>query len=57
MLDRDRDQEISKRDLFRLFSLVIDSVPVFPHNNMRAVELLRMDRGDKIIKTDFYGIV
>ena len=50
MLDRDRDQEISKKDLFRLFSLIIDNVPVFPTNTLRAVELIRIDRGDKISK-------
>eukprot|EP00347_Sterkiella_histriomuscorum_P006285 403353352 len=57
MFDRDRDGEISKRDLFRLFTIVIDNIQVFPVNNMRAVELIQMERGDKMTKNDFVKIV
>ncbi len=50
LLDRDRDGEISKKDLFRLFTIVVDGNQVFPTNNMRAVELINLERGDKITK-------
>lgn len=57
MLDRDRDEEISKKDLFRMFTIERDKLVVFPYNNMRAVEILEADRGDKIHKSDFIGLV
>lgn len=57
MYDIDRDGEISKRDLFRMFTIVKENIQVFPINNMRAVELIPMERGDKITKMDFVDIV
>ena len=57
MLDLDRDGELSKKDLFRLFTLNVDRTNVFPVNNMRAVELVSIERGDKITKPDFISVV
>ncbi|CDW80386.1 ef hand family protein [Stylonychia lemnae] len=57
MFDRDRDGEISKKDLFRLFTIVIDNIQVFPINNLRAIELISMERGDKMSKNDFIKVV
>jgi hypothetical protein len=53
MLDKDRDEEISKKDLFRLFNTERESLVVYPYTIMRAVELLELDRADKINKNDF----
>jgi hypothetical protein len=57
MFDRDRDEEISKKDLFRMFMIERDGMVVFPFNNMRAVELVELDRGDKINKHEFVDII
>lgn len=57
MLDRDHDDEISKKDLFRVFTMEREDLVVFPYNNMRTVELIDVDRGDKIHKSDFVTLV
>lgn len=57
MLDKDRDEEISKKDLFRLFLTERDNEELFPNPIMRAVELLDLERGDKISKHDFVIVV
>jgi hypothetical protein len=57
MLDIDRDDEISKKDLFRLLAVERDDIPVFPFNNMRTVEIIEIARGDKIHKSEFIGLV
>ena len=57
MLDKDKDDEISKRDLFRLFGLSREQQEVFPINNFRAVELIECERGDRFTKADFTNIV
>ena len=53
MFDKDRDDEISKKDLFRMFMMEREDLSVFPFNNMRSVEILQIDRGDKITKQEF----
>lgn len=57
MFDKDRDGEISKKDLFRLFTIDHENLQVYPTNNMRAVELIDLDRGDKIGKNEFINVV
>jgi len=57
MLDRDKDDEISKKDLYRLLNLDREEIQVFPINNTRAVELIDAERGDKLAKAEFLNIV
>lgn len=57
MFDKDKDGEISKKDLFRQFRQVVDNQQVFPINNMRAIELINLERGDKITKSEFVLVV
>lgn len=57
LLDIDRDELISKKDLFRLFLVERDDIVVFPYNNMRRIEILDVIRGDRISKTEFLDLV
>jgi hypothetical protein len=57
LLDTDRDNELSKKDLFRLFMMERDDYVVFPFNNNRVVEIIPMERGDKIHKSEFANLV
>jgi len=57
MLDKDKDGEISKKDLMRLLTMTRQNVTVFPMNNLRAIELLPIDRGDAITPKVFITVV
>ncbi len=57
MFDRDRDDYISKKDVFRHLMIERDKKMVYPSNNMRAVELFKCDRGDRIDKKLFLRLV
>ena len=57
MYDKDKDGEISKKDLFRVFKTVVENIQMFPINNMRAIELINLERGDKITKSEFITVV
>ena len=54
MFDRDRDDYISKKDVFRHLMLERDDQMVFPVNNLRAVELFKCERGDRIDRYDIF---
>lgn len=55
MLDQDKDGFVSKRDLLKLYSTqqLPDGYEVFAPQNLRAVELIELDRGDKISPENF----
>lgn len=55
MLDQDGDGYVAKRDILKLFSTqqMPEGYEVFQAHNLRAVELIDMDRGDKINPVDF----
>jgi hypothetical protein len=55
MLDQDQDGYVSKRDFLKLYSTqqMPDGYEVYSAHNLRAVELIEMDRGDKISTKDF----
>ena len=55
MLDQDGDGYVSKRDFLKLFSTqqMPEGYEIFQAHNLRAVELIDMDRGDKISPYDF----
>ena len=55
MLDQDNDGYVSKRDLLKLFSTqqMPDGYEIFLAHNLRAVELIDLDRGDKLSPVDF----
>lgn len=57
LLDVDRDEYISKKDLFRLFLQEREDIVVFPYNNMRRIEILDVVRGDRITKNEFLDLV
>ena len=48
MFDKDRDDYISKKDVFRHLMSERDHNMIFPVNNLRAVELFKWERGDRI---------
>jgi Ca2+-binding EF-hand superfamily protein len=55
MLDQDGDGYVSKRDILKLFSTqqMPEGYEIFQAHNLRAVELIDMDRGDKISAIEF----
>lgn len=55
MLDQDCDGYISKRDMLKLYSTqqMPDGYEIYQQNNLRAVELIDLERGDKINTKDF----
>ena len=53
----DRDEVISKKDLFRLFAAEREEIIVFPFNNMRRIEIIDVVRGATINKGEFLNIV
>ena len=57
MFDWDRDGYISKKDVFRHLMLERGKQMVYPNNNLRAVELFKCDRGDRINKKLFLKLV
>jgi len=56
MLDEDRNDEISKVDLFRFLMQFRDGMRIFPGNLTRSIEITYMKRGDTISQKDFYEI-
>lgn len=57
MFDKDRDEYISKKDIYRHLMLERSDQMVYPINNMRAVELFKCERGDRIDRKVFLRLV
>lgn len=53
MLDEDRDDNLSKTDLFRFFMQYRDGQRLFPLNMIRALEICQVNRGDRIDIIEF----
>lgn len=48
-----KDSCISKRQIIKLFVKKKNDKFIYPYNYVKAVELLKIDRGDKIYYEDF----
>lgn len=57
MFDRDRDDYISKKDVFRHLMIERNGSMIYPINNLRAIELFKCERGDRIDRKMFLRLV
>lgn len=57
MFDKDRDDYISKKDVFRHLMIERNNNMVYPVNNLRAIELFKCERGDRIDRKMFLKLV
>ena len=57
MLDKDRDDYISKKDIFRHLMIERNKQMIYPVNNLRAVELFKCERGDRIDRKMFLKLI
>ena len=48
MIDQDHDNFISKKDLISLLVTEIDATQIYPSNYIKAIEILEIERSDKI---------